>query len=216
MTARLVADGDDGRAMAISVLRAGGIVALPTDTVYGIAVDLSIPGGIDRLFETKDRPADRAIMLLLADAAQAPEIGVLDEAATTLAEAGWPGGMTLVVRQRPDVDLPSELTGGRPTIGLRVPDHPCPRALAVGVGPLPTTSANRSGLPTPDDPALIQADLGDRIDLVLDGGHATGGPASTVVDCSDGTPRILRAGAVPVESLAAILDAAGLDHRLRI
>ena len=190
-------------------------MALPTDTVYGIAVDLAIPGGIGRLFEVKDRPSDRAIMLLLADAAQAPEIGVLDDSARVLAEAAWPGGMTLVVRQRPDVRLPPELTAGTATIGLRVPDHPCPRALAAGVGPLPTTSANRSGRPTPPDPNEILAELGDRIDLVLDGGPAAGGPPSTVVDCSGGPPRILRAGAVPIESLATILDAAGLSHRLR-
>ncbi len=147
MSARTVRDDAAGRAEAIEVLRGGGIVALPTDTVYGIAVALDAPGGIERLFRVKNRPPDRGIMLLLEAAAQAASIGVMGPAATALADACWPGGLTVVVPQRPDVTLPAALTGGTPTIGLRVPDHAAPRALAAAVGPLPTTSANVSGLP---------------------------------------------------------------------
>lgn len=214
MTARVVRDDDPGRAAAAEVLRDGGIVALPTDTVYGIAVAVSTPGGIERLFAAKRRPPDRAIMLLLDDAAQAARAGSMTPAAAALAAAAWPGGLTVIVPQRPDVAWPAVLTGGAATIGLRVPDHDAPRALARVVGPLPTTSANVSGLPEAMDAAAIVEQLRDAVDLVLDGGPAHGGPASTVVDCTGALPLIVRVGAVPVAEVAAILDRAGVDHAL--
>lgn len=197
------------------MLRAGGVVALPTDTVYGIGVALDTPGGVERLFEVKRRPPDKGIMLLLERLEQAAEIGVMTPVAEALAEACWPGGLTVVVSQRADRPLPAALTAGTLTIGLRVPDHPAPRALAGGVGPLPTTSANVSGLPEARGAGEIRAQLGDVIDLILDGGPAHGGPASTVVDCTGPMPRVLRVGAVPLDRVAAILDAAGVRHDLR-
>jgi tRNA threonylcarbamoyl adenosine modification protein (Sua5/YciO/YrdC/YwlC family) len=215
MTATVVRDDAAGRATAVEVLRGGGIVALPTDTVYGIAVAISTPGGLERLFEVKRRAPDRAIMLLLDDATQAARAGLMTPAAAALAAAAWPGGLSVVVPQRTDVRWPSVLTGGASTIGLRVPDHPAPRALARGAGPLPTTSANVSGLPEASDAEGIVDQLGDAIDLVLDGGPAPGGPASTVVDCTGALPAILRIGAMPVEEIAAILDRAGVEHDLR-
>jgi tRNA threonylcarbamoyl adenosine modification protein (Sua5/YciO/YrdC/YwlC family) len=154
-------------------------------------------------------------MLLLAEIDQASEAGRMTPAAVALAEAFWPGGLSLVVPQRPDVPWPPVLTGGAGTIGLRVPDHPTPRALARTVGPLPTTSANVSGLPEASDAVGILAQLGDAVELVLDGGRAHGGPASSVVDCSGDRPVILRAGAIPVDALAAALDRAGIEHDLR-
>lgn len=196
------------------MLRAGGVVALPTDTVYGIGVALDTAGGIERLFAAKRRPPDKGIMLLLNDAAQAGEIGVMTPPAVALAEACWPGGLTVIVPQRPDVTLPPALTGGAPTIGLRAPAHDAPRTLARGVGPLPVTSANVSGLPEAGDAAAIVDQLGHTIDLVLDGGPAHGGPASTVVDCSGARPVVLRVGAVPMDRVVAILDAAGVAHDL--
>jgi L-threonylcarbamoyladenylate synthase len=203
----VVADDAAGRVAAVDVLRAGGVVALPTDTVYGIGVALDAEGGIERLFAAKRRPPDKGIMLLLDDAAQAADIGVMTPAAQALAEACWPGGLTVIVPQRPDVALPATLTGGAPTIGLRAPDHDAPRALARAVGPLPVTSANVSGLPEASDAAGILEQLGDAVELVLDGGPAHGGPASTVVDCTtEGIVRILRAGAVPVDRVRAIVD----------
>lgn len=214
MTARVVADDEAGRSDAIDVLSAGGIVALPTDTVYGIAVALATPGGIERLFAAKRRPPDKGIMLLLDDVAQASKAGAMTPAATALAAAFWPGGLTVIVPQRPDVPWPAALTGGARTIGLRVPDHAAPRALAAGVGPLPTTSANVSGVAEASDAAAILDQLGDAVDLVLDGGPAHGGPASTVVDCSGPVPTILRAGAVAVAEIAAVLDTAGVEHDL--
>jgi L-threonylcarbamoyladenylate synthase len=168
MTARAVPDDEAGRGEAIDVLAAGGIVALPTDTVYGIAVALSTTGGIERLFAAKRRPPDKGIMLLLDDAAQAATAGAMTPAASALAAAFWPGGLTVIVPQRPDVPWPAVLTGGARTIGLRVPDHPAPRALAAGVGPLPTTSANVSGIAEASDAAAILDQLGGSVDLILD------------------------------------------------
>ena len=214
MTGRVVPDGPRGWETAIETLRAGGVVALPTDTVYGIAVALVTPGGIERLFAVKRRPPDKGIMLLLEGAGQAPEIGVMTPAASALAAACWPGGLTVVVPQRPDVTLPEALTAGSPTIGLRVPNHRTPRALAGGVGPLPTTSANVSGLPEARDATEIRDQLGDAVDLILDGGRAHGGPASTVVDCTGSEPRIIRIGEVPLDRVVEILEAAGIAHRL--
>jgi len=205
MTARVVPDDAAGRARAVDALRAGEIVALPTDTVYGIAVALDTPGGIEALFAAKDRPPERGIALLIADAAQAATIAQWPATAAVLAAAYWPGGLTLVVPQRADVAWPPALTGGAPTIGLRVPDHDTPRALAAAVGPLPTTSANRSGLPEAPDAAAIVEQLGDAVSLVLDGGPARGGLASTVVDCTVDPPRVLREGAIPAGAIAAAL-----------
>ncbi|HEX2626646.1 MAG TPA: L-threonylcarbamoyladenylate synthase [Candidatus Limnocylindrales bacterium] len=218
---RRIRDDAAGRDEAIRVLRAGGVVAVPTDTVYGIAVALDTPGGIERLFAAKQRAPDKAIALLLADADQAAAIGEITDAADALARACWPGGLTLVVPRRADVPLPAALTGGAlapgaiPTVGLRVPDHGAPRALARALGPLPTTSANRSGEPELRDADAIEAELGDAIDLILDGGPASGGPASTVVDCTGAEPIIRRAGAISEAEIEAVLSglrqAAGLN-----
>lgn len=212
MTARIVAADEAGISEAAECLRRGGVVALPTDTVYGIAVSLETAGGVERLFHVKQRPPDKGIMLLLADAAQAPTIGVMTPAATALGAAFWPGGLTVIVPQRPDVAIPAALTGGSPTIGLRVPDRATPRALAAAMGPLPTTSANRSGEPEGRDALEIAAQIGADIDLILDGGPANGGPASTVVDCTSDRATLLRSGAIPPTRIAAVLDAAGIVH----
>ncbi|HYK94554.1 MAG TPA: L-threonylcarbamoyladenylate synthase [Candidatus Dormibacteraeota bacterium] len=211
--ARRIADGPAGRDEAVRVLAAGGIVAVPTDTVYGIAVALATPGGIERLFAAKSRPPDKAIALLLADVEQASDIGVLSGSATRLARAFWPGGLTLVVERRTDRPMPAALTGGElapgaiPTVGLRVPAHDAPRALARALGPLPTTSANRSGEPELRDAEAIEAELGAALDLILDGGPSIGGPASTVVDCTGAQVTILRAGAIPAAAIEAAIAA---------
>ena len=214
MTARapIVPDDESGRDLARDVLRAGGVVAIPTDTVYGIAVALDTPGGIERLFELKRRPLDKSIALLIDDVEQAAVLGHVTKATRALADACWPGGLTLVLRQREDVPFPAVLTGGAPTIGLRVPAHDAPRALARAVGPLPTTSANVSGLPEAPDADAVQAQLGEAIELVLDGGPSRSAAASTVVDTSIERPRILRVGAIDPERIAAILDGAGVAH----
>ena len=209
---QIVPDDDLGRTEAIRLLRSGGIVALPTDTVYGLAVDLASPGGIDRLFAAKRRPNDRAVVLLLANADQAARLVDWPASAAALAGAFWPGGLTIIVAQRPDAALPPELTGGRQTVGLRLPDHSSPRALAAALGPLPVTSANVSGLAEASNPMEIRDQLGEAIDLILDGGPARGGPSSTVVDCSTPTPRILRDGAIGADEIRDTLVGAGLPE----
>ncbi|HEV2007013.1 MAG TPA: L-threonylcarbamoyladenylate synthase [Candidatus Limnocylindrales bacterium] len=216
MVAHVVPDGTEGRAEAVRVLAAGGLVGFPTDTVYGIAVSSRTPGGLARLFAAKRRPPDRAIVLLLADAEQASELGILGPAGEALAGAFWPGGLTLIVRQRGDtVPALSLATGDDPgagrTVGLRVPDHSTPRALAAAVGPLPTTSANRSGDAEARDAHEVLHQLGSALDLILDGGPARGPRPSTVIDVSGETPRILRDGAVSADAIAATLRAAGID-----
>jgi L-threonylcarbamoyladenylate synthase len=216
MAARVLPDGAEGRAEAVLVLAAGGLVAFPTDTVYGIAVSSRTPGGLARLFAAKQRPPDRAIVLLLSDVAQASELGILGPAGEALAGAFWPGGLTLIVRQRGDtVPALSLATGADPeagrTVGLRVPDHSTPRALAAAVGPLPTTSANRSGDPEARDAQDVVDQVGAALDLVLDGGPARGPRPSTVVDVSGEAPRILRDGPVSADAIAAALGAAGID-----
>lgn len=212
---RIRPDDEATRTTAIERLRAGEIVALPTDTVYGIAADLALPDAIERLFAAKRRPPDRAVAVLLADTGQATALGELGPAARALAERFWPGGLTLVLRVRAGVRLPRVLAAGSPTIGVRVPDHPCPRALAAALGPLPTTSANLSGRPDARDAAEVAARLGDAVALVIDGGPIRGGPASTVVDCTGDVPLIRRPGAVEPAAIADVLDAAGVEHGIR-
>jgi L-threonylcarbamoyladenylate synthase len=212
--ARLVRDDAAGRATAVATLRAGGLVAMPTDTVYGVGVALEAPDGLARLFAAKERPVDRAIVLLVADVEQAASVGVITAAARILAGRFWPGGLTLVLAQTPAARLPADLTAGAATIGVRLPDHDCPRTLARDLGPLPVTSANLSGRPDALNAAGVMTQLGDRIDLVLDGGPARGGVPSTVVDCTGEAPRVLRPGAIRPGLLAAALEEAGLAHAI--
>jgi L-threonylcarbamoyladenylate synthase len=210
----VVPDGDPARALAVEHLRAGRIVAIPTDTVYGIAAWIDLPDAVERLFAAKRRPPEKAVAVLLADADQAWTLGVATPAARVLAGRFWPGGLTLVLPVRQDAVLPRVLAAGAATIGVRVPGHAAPRALARVLGPLPTTSANLSGEPGAHDAAAIAASLGDALALVIDGGPIHGGPASTVVDCTRDRPVILRAGTIPPDAIRATLEAAGLPHAI--
>lgn len=202
---RVVPDDPAGRAAAIEVLRAGGIVGLPTDTVYGIAVALATPSGIERLFAVKRRPPEKAIALLLSDAEQASTMAEFPPLAAALADALWPGPLTLVLHLLAGADLPSVLTAGARTIGVRLPDHPAPRALAAAVGPLPTTSANLSGEPDSLDAGTVRRELGDGVDLILDGGRTPGSRPSTVVDLTTDPPAIRRVGEIDEARVRAIL-----------
>ena len=205
--ARLLPDDAVGRGEAVSVLRSGGLVAMPTDTVYGVGVALDAQDGLARLFAAKDRPLDRAIVLLVADFEQAASVGVLSPAARVLAQRFWPGGLTLVLAQAHGARLPAVLTAGAATIGVRLPAHDCPRALARDLGPLPVTSANLSGQHDALDAAGVMAQLGDRVDLILDGGPARGGVPSTVVDCTGEEPKVLRIGAIAAVAIVDALEA---------
>ena len=209
----VVRDDPDGRATAVDVLRAGGVVALPTDTVYGIATSIETPGGVERLFAIKDRPSEKAVMVLIDDLAQVDGVVEIPPSAAALASL-WPGGLTLVLPLADAAGLPPALTAGTATLGVRMPDHAAPRFLAQAVGPIPTTSANRSGATDARSAADVAEALGDRVDLILDGGPSPGGVPSTVIDCSGGTIRILRAGAIGIDRVAAVLDLAGIGHDL--
>ena len=212
MHARTLPDDEPGREQAATLLRTGSLVAIPTDTVYGLGVALGTPGGLERLFAAKERPFDRAIVLLVDSLDQAAAVGVVSPSARVLAERFWPGGLTLVLAQRPGAALPAILTAGGSTIGVRLPNHPSPRALAAALGPLPVTSANLSGHPAALSAGDVLAQLGDRIDLILDGGPARGGVPSTVADCSGEAVRILRAGAIDRHDIEAALS----GNRLRL
>lgn len=189
-----------GIASAISAVKGGRLVVLPTDTVYGVAALPSVPGATARLARLKQRALDQPLAVLVADADQ---VAALAEPPGAVADgwmaAHWPGPLTLVLRRRPSA-LALELGGAPATVGVRCPDHPFVRALAARVGPLATTSANRHGEPTPTTAAEAAAALDGPVDLVVDGGPA-GTLASTVVDVAGPMPRILRAGALPPEEL---------------
>jgi L-threonylcarbamoyladenylate synthase len=187
---------------AIAALLAGEVVVVPTDTVYGIAVDPVRPGATDRLFAIKARPTDVALPILAADAEQAFALAAdVPPVARALAEAFWPGGLTLVVPRRPGLGF--DLGGADDaTIGVRVPDHEVPLALARAVGPIATTSANLHGRPTPETAAEVAAELSG-IGVVLDGGRCAGAP-STVVVCTGGRARVVREGRIGIHQLEAV------------
>jgi L-threonylcarbamoyladenylate synthase len=193
---------------AIDALVAGLPVVLPTDTVYGVAVDPQRAGATDRLFEIKERPVDAALPVLAASREQAFSLAdEVPDAAKELAEAFWPGGLTLVIPRRRDLTFD---LGGRDaaTIGVRVPNHAVPQLVATNVGPIAATSANLHGRPTPETADGVIAELGDRVPIVVDGGRCAGA-ASTVVACTGDDIAILREGRISRE---AIEDALGTRH----
>ena len=191
---------------AAAALRRGEVIGIPTETVYGLAV-IPTELGVDRLLAAKQRSPEKGIQLLIDSLDQAAEVAELTTAARRLAAALWPGGLTIVLRRRDDADLPDSLGGGRPTIGLRLPDHEVPRALAHRLGPIAASSANVSGEPDATTAQRVIETLGDVVTLIIDGGPVRGGTPSTVVDCSDESvpPRILREGAIPSDRIAAAL-----------
>ena len=190
---------------AVDVLRGGGLVAVPTETVYGLGADASNPEAVDRIFVAKGRPRAHPVIVHLAEPAAAKEWAAeVPDFAAALADAFWPGPLTLVL---PRSDLvPDAVTGGLPTVGLRVPAQPLALELlgAFGGG-VAAPSANRFGRVSPTRAEHVRADLGPAVDLILDGGPCPVGVESTIVDCSGVEPRVLRPGGVPVESLAAVL-----------
>ncbi len=207
MTTILAATDERAIARAADALRSGLIVAIPTETVYGLAV-LPRQAFVERLIAAKQRSNEKGIQLLVDSLDQAREIATFNRAGELLAEAFWPGGLTLVVDRRPDVDLPALLGGGRPTLGLRLPDHDTPRSLARLLGPLAASSANISGQPDATSADVVAATLASEVSLILDDGPVRGGVPSTVVDVSAaaGAPRILRQGAITEERIVAVLE----------
>jgi L-threonylcarbamoyladenylate synthase len=183
-------------ARAVEVLRRGGIVALPTDTVYGVAAHAYLPAAVERLYVAKRRPRDKAIPLLVSGVEALSQVAEdVPAAAVRLAARFWPGALTMVLRRAACV--PDAVTAGGETVAVRAPDHPVAQALIAALGaPLAATSANLSGCPAPADADGVRAQLQDRIDLLLDGGVCPGGVASTVLDMTVRPPRVLRVGGI--------------------
>lgn len=203
----LFADRPGALAQAVAVLRSGGLVAFPTDTVYGVGAHAYLPAAVARLYAAKVRPEGKAIPLLLGDAADIERVSRnLPPLTQRLTNAFWPGALTLVVPRNPE--LPDIVTAGGPTVAVRLPDHPVPRALARALGaPLAATSANLSGQAEAASAADVLAQLDGRIDLLLDGGRCLGGVASTVLDLTVQPPAILRQGALNPGLLQRLLAA---------
>jgi len=192
-------------ARAAAVVRAGGIVAYPTDTLYGLAADPASPGAIGQLYRIKGRQVDQAIPLIASGIEQVEGCaGRLEPVARRLAERFWPGPLSLVIHAWAGLD--GAVHAGLETVAVRVPAHAVARALADACGwPITSTSANPSGHPATALPDVVCAALEGRVDAILDAGPAPGGPASTIVDTTGTTIRLVRAGAVPWEHVLECL-----------
>jgi len=185
---------------AAALLRAGELVAFPTDTVYGLAAAANQPDAITQLYIVKNRPPEKAIPILLADPQDlGTVVAEISDLVRELTAHLWPGGLTLILPKSPSV--PKEVSATA-TVAVRIPDLPLTRQIIAAAGtPLAVTSANRSGQPSPRTPDKVISQLGERIAAVVDGGRCPGGVPSTVLDCTTAPPRVLRVGAVPVETL---------------
>ena len=196
---------DAGIARAITLLAQGGLVAFPTETVYGLGADATNEPAVRRIFSAKGRPADHPLIVHLADVAQLPDWALdVPPAAAALAKRFWPGALTLILRRAPRVlDV---VTGGQDTVGLRIPSHPVAMRLLAGFARgVAAPSANRFGRVSPTTAAHVAADLGDDVDLILDGGATDVGIESTIIDCSRGRPVLLRPGGISVDRIEAAL-----------
>jgi L-threonylcarbamoyladenylate synthase len=185
----------------ISILKQGGIVAFPTDTVYGLGAAVNLPQAVARVYEVKERPKNMPLPLLLADKSQIEEVAEpVPPIAWLLAAKFLPGGLTIVLFKSKSV--PDTVTGGGKTVAIRIPAHPIPLALIRGVGtPIVGTSANLSGKPSALTAEEVYAQLDSKVDLIIDGGRCPGGRESTIVDLTSETPIILREGAISQEEL---------------
>jgi L-threonylcarbamoyladenylate synthase len=199
---------ESGIARAVAILRAGGLVAFPTETVYGLGGDARNGRAVARIFEAKGRPSFNPLIAHVATAKAAEAIADLPPAARRLAAAFWPGPLTLVAPRRPECGVSDLATAGLDTIALRVPEHPLAhRLLAAFGGPVAAPSANRSGAVSATTTAHVMEGLAGRIDAVLDGGPCPVGVESTIIGFEHGDAVLLRPGGLPVEAIEAALDA---------
>jgi L-threonylcarbamoyladenylate synthase len=191
---------------AHEILQSGGLVAFPTDTVYGVGALAFNARAVESIYAVKDRPAERAIPVLIGDLDDLAKVSYeVPEIALKLAARFWPGPLTLVVPKHPEIP---EAVSSIATIGVRIPNHEVARALLCLVGPMAATSANLSSQPNSHTAQEVLAQLGGRIALILDGGKTPGGIPSTVVDCVGAEPLVLRAGPI---SRSEILVVSGQD-----
>jgi L-threonylcarbamoyladenylate synthase len=202
-TVILPANSPEARQQAVNLLQNNGVVAFPTDTVYGLGAMAFNGTAIEELFVVKKRPGEKAIPILLADPASLSLVAAyVPEMVKILAAHFWPGPLTLVLPKHPD--LPENISDTA-TVGVRIPAHGQARALLQAVGPMAVTSANLSGSPNAWTAREVDAQLGGTIPLILDGGRTPGGLPSTVIDCTGLEPRILRQGPISVEAILKIL-----------
>lgn len=197
---------------AAALLRRGELVAMPTETVYGLAADALDAVAVGRIFEAKGRPQDNPLIVHIAEEADwSPLVETVPAAGRALAAAYWPGPLTMILRRTARV--PAAVSAGLPTVAVRMPAHPIARALIRAAGrPLAAPSANRSGSPSPTAVAHVLADLDGRIAAVIDGGPCTVGVESTVVDLTGPTPRLLRPGGVTPAMLEAVVGTIEVDQ----
>jgi len=189
---------------AADLIQDGGVIAFPTDTVYGIGVTAFQEGAIDKLYRLKGRSALKAIPILLGETEQISRISPpLSPLVTRFASAFWPGPLTIIVSLLPS--MPANLSP-TPTIGLRIPDHEFIRDLLRVTGPLAATSANLSGEPSALSASEVKAQFGSRVDLILDGGRSPREAASTVLDCTTDQPAILREGPISWAEILSVLN----------
>ena len=202
----IVKASDEAIAAAAAHLRAGRLVAFPTETVYGLGADATNGEAVAAIFATKGRPRFNPLIVHVADVGQAGEHAQLTVLARQLIDAFWPGPLTLVLEKRPQSPLSELVTGGLTTVAVRAPDHPVARALLQAADrPLAAPSANRSGRISPTQAAHVLTDLGDDVAMILDGGPTAYGLELTVVDARGAAPVLLRPGAVTAETIEAVL-----------
>ncbi len=186
----------------ISVLKLGGLIAYPTDTVYGLGAPVFSPEAVLRVFQVKKRPQNMALPLLLSDISQLDEVAAsVPPLGRFLAKHFWPGALTIIL-QKSNI-ISDIITAGSDSVGVRIPNHPVPLALVRGLGaPITGTSANLSGKPSPLTAEEVQAQIGAGVNFIIDGGRTPGGIESTVVDVTLEKPVILRQGAISRDELA--------------
>lgn len=215
----VITDPADPRLAEIgALLNSGGVAAIPTETVYGLAANALDPKAVEKIFAAKGRPADNPLIVHICDMAQwAPLVQEIPPAAKKLAKAFWPGPLTVILKKTPLV--PDIVSGGLDTVAVRMPSHPIARAILKACGvPLAAPSANRSGKPSPTDGPSVLADMDGRIDAIVDAGPCSVGVESTVVSLVGAAPRVLRPGGVTPDMLEAVLGPVEIDdavlHRL--
>jgi L-threonylcarbamoyladenylate synthase len=199
----LPADNKKAILRALEILAQGGLVAFPTDTVYGVGSLAFDEQAVESIYHAKDRPVDKAIPILIGGAEDLEKVTAeVPPIAAKLAARFWPGALTLVVPKHPN--LP-EVVSAMPTVGVRVPDHPVARTLLRAAGPMAVTSANISGEASPKTAEEVSRQLNGLIPLILDGGETPGGVPSTVVNCLGAEPVILREGPVTLKDIQFVL-----------
>jgi L-threonylcarbamoyladenylate synthase len=209
LTTEILPAGEAAAAAAARALGAGGLVAFPTETVYGLGADATNASAVAGIYEAKGRPAFNPLISHVGDLAAARQIGRFDDTALSLARAFWPGPLTLVLPKTPGCAVAELATAGLDTIAIRIPSHPVARAILAAFGrPVVAPSANLSGHVSPTTAAHVKSDLDGRIDLIVDGGPVEVGVESTIVGCFE-APMLLRPGGLPRDAIERVLG-----HRL--